>query len=230
MNKKIIIAIDGFSSTGKSTIAKQLAKKLNYIYVDTGAMYRAVTLFAMQKNHINHQFFNKEALINDLSSVELSFKFNAELGFAEMYLNGVNVEKEIRSLAVSKLVSKIAEVSEVRKKLVASQQEMGRDKGIVMDGRDIGTVVFPEAELKLFMTASADKRATRRYKELLDRGDDVSFNDILFNVQERDRIDSTRKDSPLIKADDAIEIDNSDMGLNEQFERILSLVDKKINE
>ncbi|MFD0994093.1 (d)CMP kinase [Tenacibaculum geojense] len=230
MNKKIIIAIDGFSSTGKSTIAKQLAKKLNYIYVDTGAMYRAVTLFAMQKNYINHQFFNKEALINDLSSVELSFKFNAELGFAEMYLNGINVEKEIRSLAVSKLVSKIAEVSEVRKKLVASQQEMGRDKGIVMDGRDIGTVVFPEAELKLFMTASADKRATRRYKELLDRGDDVSFNDILFNVQERDRIDSTRKDSPLIKADDAIEIDNSDMGLNEQFERILSLVDKKINE
>ena len=213
MNKKIIIAIDGFSSTGKSTIAKQLAKKLNYIYVDTGAMYRAVTLFGMQKKYINHKFFNKEALINDLSSVELSFKFNAELGFAEMYLNGVNVEKEIRSLAVSKLVSIIAEVSEVRKKLVASQQEMGRDKGIVMDGRDIGTVVFPEAELKLFMTASADKRATRRYKELLDRGDDVSFNDILFNVQERDRIDSTRKDSPLIKADDAIEIDNSDMGI-----------------
>jgi cytidylate kinase len=227
-DKKIIIAIDGFSSTGKSTIAKQLAKHLNYIYVDTGAMYRAVTLFAMQNNIINNDSFDKNQLINKLNSIQLSFKFNSELGFAEMYLNGINVEKEIRSIEVSKLVSKVSEVSEVRKKLVLEQQEMGKEKGIVMDGRDIGTVVFPNAELKLFMTASADKRAVRRYKELLDRGDKVNYEEILQNVQERDHIDSTRKDSPLVKADDAIEFDNSDMGLSEQFERIMSLVNDRL--
>ncbi|MDY0779736.1 (d)CMP kinase [Tenacibaculum sp. IB213877] len=230
MTKKIIIAIDGFSSTGKSTIAKQIAKQLSYIYVDTGAMYRAVTLYAMQKNYITNSSFDKQKLINDLQNIDLSFQFNNNLGFAEMYLNGENVEKEIRTLEVSKLVSKVSEVSEVRKKLVAAQQEMGKEKGIVMDGRDIGTVVFPNAELKLFMTASADRRATRRYKELLDKGHDVKFKDILFNVQERDRIDSSRKDSPLIKANDAVEIDNSDMGLKEQFNRIMSLVKLRIEQ
>lgn len=225
---KIIIAIDGFSSTGKSTIAKQLAKKLNYIYVDTGAMYRAVTLYAMNNNYISSGSFSPDSLINDLNNVKLSFHFNKELGFAEMYLNNTNVEREIRTIDVSKLVSKVSTIPEVRRKLVHEQQEMGKDKGIVMDGRDIGTVVFPDAELKLFMTASADKRATRRYKELLDRGDKVKYEEILHNVQERDRIDSTRKDSPLVKADDAIEFDNSDMGLEEQFERIMSLVNDKI--
>ncbi|MEE4000355.1 (d)CMP kinase [Tenacibaculum sp. FZY0031] len=228
MTQKITIAIDGFSSTGKSTIAKQLAKKLAYIYVDTGAMYRAVTLYAMQQNYISENHFNPEDLIADLPNISLSFTFNEELGFAEMFLNGTNVEKEIRSIEVSKLVSKVAEISEIRKKLVREQQEMGKNKGIVMDGRDIGTVVFPNAELKLFMTASADKRATRRYKELLDRGDKVNYEEILQNVQERDRIDSTRKDSPLVIADDAIEFDNSDMGLKEQFERIMRLVSTKI--
>lgn len=227
-NKKIIIAIDGFSSTGKSTIAKQLAKHLNYIYVDTGAMYRAVTLYAMQNDIIDKNSFDKQQLINDLNLIQLSFTFNPALGFAEMYLNGVNVEKEIRSIEVSKLVSKVSEISEVRKKLVQEQQQMGKDKGIVMDGRDIGTVVFPDAELKLFMTASADKRAVRRYKELIDRGDNVKYDEILQNVQERDRIDSSRKDSPLVKAEDAIEFDNSDMGLNEQFERIMSLVNDRL--
>lgn len=227
-NKKIIIAIDGFSSTGKSTIAKQLAKHLNYIYVDTGAMYRAVTLYAMQNDIIDKNSFDKQQLINDLNLIQLSFTFNPVLGFAEMYLNGVNVEKEIRSIEVSKLVSKVSEISEVRKKLVQEQQQMGKDKGIVMDGRDIGTVVFPDAELKLFMTASADKRAVRRYKELIDRGDTVKYDEILQNVQERDRIDSSRKDSPLVKAEDAIEFDNSDMGLNEQFERIMSLVNDRL--
>lgn len=227
-NKKIIIAIDGFSSTGKSTIAKQLAKHLNYIYVDTGAMYRAVTLYAMQNDLIDKNSFDKQQLINDLNLIQLSFTFNPVLGFAEMYLNGVNVEKEIRSIEVSKLVSKVSEISEVRKKLVQEQQQMGKDKGIVMDGRDIGTVVFPDAELKLFMTASADKRAVRRYKELIDRGDNVKYDEILQNVQERDRIDSSRKDSPLVKAEDAIEFDNSDMGLNEQFERIMSLVNDRL--
>ncbi|CAL2061674.1 (d)CMP kinase [Tenacibaculum sp. 190524A05c] len=227
-NKKIIIAIDGFSSTGKSTIAKQLAKHLNYIYVDTGAMYRAVTLFAMKNNYINNQSFNQEKLISNLNSVQLNFKFNAHLGFAEMFLNGENVEKEIRTIEVSKLVSKVSAISQVRKKLVSEQQEMGKEKGIVMDGRDIGTVVFPDAELKLFMTASADKRAKRRYKELINRGDKVNYEEILHNVQERDHIDSTRTDSPLTKANDAVEFDNSDMGLEEQFERIIRLVNDHI--
>lgn len=228
MNKKVTIAIDGFSSTGKSTIAKLLAKKYNYIYVDTGAMYRAVALFAKNNQFVGNDFLNKEKLVSNLENISLSFQFNKDLGFAEMFLNGKNVEKEIRTLEVSQLVSKVAAISEVRKKLVAEQQLMGAAGGIVMDGRDIGTVVFPEAELKLFMTASADKRATRRYKELIDRGDDVSFEEILFNVQERDRLDSTRKDSPLIIADDAIEFDNSDMGIEEQFERICALVDEKL--
>ena len=230
MSKKITIAIDGFSSTGKSTIAKLLAKKYNYIYVDTGAMYRAVTLFANINNYVGVAFLRKENLVSHLPNISLQFKFNKDLGFAEMYLNGDNVEKEIRTLEVSQLVSKIAAISEVRKKLVAEQQLMGKDGGVVMDGRDIGTVVFPDADLKLFMTASSDKRALRRYKELIERGDNVDYNDILFNVQERDRVDSTRKDSPLVKADDAIEIDNSDMGINEQFELICNLIDKKLVE
>jgi cytidylate kinase len=228
MNNKITIAIDGFSSTGKSTIAKLIAKKYNFIYVDTGAMYRAVALFAMQNNFITNDFMDQTNLIKNLKEITLSFQFNMNLGFAEMFLNNVNVEKEIRTLEVSQFVSKIATISEVRKKLVSEQQEMGKQGGIVMDGRDIGTVVFPNAHLKLFMTASADKRATRRYNELIANGDNVSFEDILFNVQERDRIDSTRKDSPLVMADDAIEFDNSDMGITEQFDKICSVIDRII--
>ena len=229
MNNKITIAIDGFSSTGKSTIAKLIAKKYNFIYVDTGAMYRAVTLFAMQNNLISNAFMDQTNLIKNLKEITLSFQFNRKLGFAEMFLNKVNVEKEIRTLEVSQFVSKIATISEVRKKLVSEQQEMGKQGGIVMDGRDIGTVVFPNAHLKLFMTASADKRATRRYNELIAIGDNVSFEDILFNVQERDRIDSTREDSPLVMADDAIEFDNSDMGITAQFDKICSLIDRIIS-
>ena len=228
MLQKIIIAIDGFSSTGKSTIAKQLANKLGYIYVDTGAMYRAVTLYAMQHNLVSESHFYSDELIKKLSDISLSFVFNKKVGFAEMHLNNINIEKEIRTIEVSKLVSKVSAISEVRKKLVFEQQEMGKNSGIVMDGRDIGTVVFPDAELKLFMTASADKRATRRYKELLDRGDNVNYEEILHNVQERDRLDSTREDSPLTKASDAIEFDNSDMGLKEQFERIMTLVNARV--
>ena len=229
MNNKITIAIDGFSSTGKSTIAKLIAKKYNFIYVDTGAMYRAVALFAMQNNLISNAFMDQTNLIKNLKEITLSFQFNRKLGFAEMFLNKVNVEKEIRTLEVSQFVSKIATISEVRKKLVSEQQEMGKQGGIVMDGRDIGTVVFPNAHLKLFMTASADKRATRRFKELIAIGDNVSFEDILFNVQERDRIDSTREDSPLVMADDAIEFDNSDMGITAQFDKICSLIDRIIS-
>ncbi len=222
---KIIIAIDGYSSTGKSTLAKQLAKKLHYIYVDTGAMYRAVTLYAMRKGYITDTYFEALDLISDLNNVKLHFVFNETKGFGEMYLNGINVEDEIRKLEVSQFVSQVSTISEVRKKLVEQQQEMGIEKGVVMDGRDIGTVVFPNAKVKLFMTASADKRAKRRYKELLDRGDEgVTYERVLKNVESRDYIDSTRLDSPLVKADDAIEIDNSDMGLEEQFGRIMSLI------
>ena len=222
--KNITIAIDGFSSTGKSTIAKQLATKLTYVYVDSGAMYRAVTLYAMQQNLISENTFLKNILISKLNEIDLTFKFNSNLGFAEMYLNNVNVESEIRNLNVSKLVSKVSEISEVRRKLVLQQQEFGISKGVVMDGRDIGTVVFPNAELKLFMNASAEKRAQRRFNELIKRGDEVSFDEILKNVQYRDHVDSTREDSPLVKANDAIEIDNSDLTLEEQFDKIYSVV------
>ena len=228
MKNKITIAIDGFSSTGKSTIAKLLAKKYNYIYVDTGAMYRAVSLYAKNKNIINNVSLKTNKLIASLDDISLKFVYNKSLGYAEIFLNGDNVESEIRSLEVSQIVSKVAAVSEVRKKLVSAQQKMGKEGGIVMDGRDIGTVVFPKAELKLFMTASADKRAERRYRELIENGGKVSYEDVLFNVKERDRIDSTRKDSPLIKADDAIEIDNSIMGIQEQFNEICKLVDQKL--
>ncbi|MDF4204653.1 (d)CMP kinase [Maribacter sp. SA7] len=218
--KKITIAIDGFSSTGKSTLAKQLAKKLEYVYVDTGAMYRAVTLFAMKSGFVDAVKVDEDALVNSLGDIELNFIFNSDVGFAEMYLNGENVEKEIRTMPVSKNVSQVSVIQAVREKLVAMQQAMGVDKGIVMDGRDIGTVVFPDAELKIFMTASPEKRAVRRYKELLDRGEDVDYEDILENVQKRDYIDSNRVISPLKRADDAIEFDNSDLGLEDQFQRI----------
>lgn len=228
MKKKITIAIDGFSSTGKSTLAKQLANHLGYIYVDTGAMYRAVAFFAMQNGYINADFFDKETLINSLPNIRLQFKFNADLGFAEMYLNDVNIEKEIRTIAVSNFVSKVAEVSEVRAKLVEQQKEMGKDKGIVMDGRDIGTVVFPGAELKIFMTASATTRAQRRYDELMQKGDSVTFEEVLKNVEERDYIDTHRKDSPLVMADDAVEIDNSHLTREEQFKVVLDLVNEII--
>jgi CMP/dCMP kinase len=226
---KITIAIDGYSSTGKSTLAKQLAKQLGYVYVDTGAMYRAITLFAMQLGYINKDYFDKETLINSLPNIKLHFVFNNELGFAEMHLNDTNVEKEIRTIEVSNFVSKIAEVSQVRSKLVEQQQEMGKEKGIVMDGRDIGTVVFPNAELKIFMTASPETRAQRRFEELQAKGDNVSYEEVFKNVQERDYIDTHRDDSPLIIADDAIEIDNSHLTREEQFNAVLEMANETIN-
>lgn len=224
MDKKITIAIDGFSSTGKSTLAKQLAKHLGYVYVDTGAMYRAVAYFAMKNEFINKEHFDKLSLINSLQNIKLHFQFNPELGFAEMYLNNENIEKQIRTIEVSNFVSKVAEVSEVRAKLVEQQQEMGKNKGIVMDGRDIASVVFPNAELKIFMTASAQTRAKRRFEELQKKGDTVSFDEVLKNVEERDYIDTHRADSPLVKDKNAIEIDNSNLSREEQFDQVLNLV------
>ncbi|KGO87458.1 cytidylate kinase [Flavobacterium rivuli WB 3.3-2 = DSM 21788] len=226
MDKKITIAIDGFSSTGKSTLAKQLAKKLNYIYVDTGAMYRAVTLYALQNGFVTKGHVNEHALIANLPNVTLKFFFNTNLAHSEVYLNGVNVEGHIRTMEISNLVSKIATIHDVRLKLVEQQRFMGKDKGVVMDGRDIGTVVFPDAELKLFMTSGANVRAQRRYDELLAQGHDVTYNEVLKNIEERDDIDTHREDSPLRKADDAIEIDNSDLTIEEQFDKILQLVKK----
>ncbi len=228
--KQLTIAIDGFSSTGKSTLAKQLAKEYGYVYVDTGAMYRAVTLFAMQNGFVSPTHLAVDSLVGAIDQIELHFQYNPSLGFAEMFLNGVSVEQEIRSMAVSNLVSKIAEISAVRSLLVKQQQAMGLNKGIVMDGRDIGTVVFPDADLKLFMTASAETRAQRRYDELLAKGDVVSFEEILQNVQERDYIDTHRDDSPLVIAEDAIEIDNSYLTREEQLAVVIELIAEKLAE
>lgn len=222
--QQITIAIDGYSSTGKSTVAKQLAKQLGYIYVDSGAMYRAVTLYAMQNHFINETDFDVNGLVSQLHLVNISFKLNTTTDQADVYLNNINVEKEIRTLEVSNCVSRVAAIPEVRYQLVKQQQKMGIDKGVVMDGRDIGTVVFPNAELKIFMNASANTRAQRRYDELMERGDEVIYEDVLKNIQERDYIDTNREDSPLMKAADAIEFDNSQLTLDEQFQKILRLV------
>jgi len=226
---KITIAIDGHSSTGKSTLAKQLAKALNYIYIDTGAMYRAVTLFAMQQGFITSDSFDADQLVANLNHVFLSFKFNEDLGFAEIYLNDENVEDKIRSIEVSNFVSKIAEVSAIRTKLVQQQKKYGIDKGVVMDGRDIGTVVFPDAELKIFMTASAEIRAERRFLEMQEKSPNITFDEVLKNVVERDEIDSSREDSPLIVAENAVMIDNSNLNKEQQFHMILDLAHKAIN-
>ena len=230
MNNNITIAIDGFSSTGKSTVAKRIAKKLGYVFVDSGAMYRAVTLFAIENGIISENIFNKEDLITELENIELTFKFNHDLSFAEMYLNGENVEKKIRTMEVSSFVSQVATIPEVREQLVKQQKLMADNIGVVMDGRDIGTVVFPDAELKVFMIASAEAKAQRRYNELLERGDKVQYKEVLKNVKQRDFIDSTREDSPLIKAEDAIEIDSSNLTLDQTFEKIMQLVNMALED
>ena len=220
--KKITIAIDGHSSCGKSTMAKDLAREVGYVYVDTGAMYRSVTLYALR-----HDLFHEDGSVKtnelekEMANIHISFKFNAEAGRPDTYLNGECVEKEIRSLEVSNHVSPIAAVPFVRTAMVAQQQQMGKDKGVVMDGRDVGTTVFPDAELKVFVTASAEVRAQRRYDELKAKGMPADFDDILKNVQERDYIDSHREVSPLKQAPDAILLDNSQMTIAEQKEWLM---------
>ncbi len=213
---KIIVAIDGFSSCGKSTMAKDLAKEIGYIYIDTGAMYRAVTLYCIRQGLFKDKVLDVEALRGMMGNIRISFALNEQTGRPDTYLNGECVEQEIRQMEVSGKVSFVAVVDFVRSAMVAQQQEMGKQKGIVMDGRDIGTVVFPDAELKVFVTARADVRAQRRFDELQAKGDHPSYEEILKNVEERDRIDQTRAVSPLRRADDALLLDNSDMTIAEQ--------------
>ncbi|MDL2213881.1 (d)CMP kinase [Bacteroides sp. OttesenSCG-928-D19] len=225
--KKIIVAIDGLSSSGKSTMAKELAKEIGYIYIDSGAMYRAVTLYSMQNGLIVNTHINKEKLKEELENIQITFKLNPSTMRPETYLNGVNVENEIRNMEVSSKVSFISALSFVREAMVKQQQTMGLEKGIVMDGRDIGTVVFPEAELKIFVTASPEIRAQRRYDELKAKGEQVSYNEILENIKERDFIDQNRSVAPLKKAVDAISLDNGFLNIEQQrawllkqFERV----------
>lgn len=224
-SKKINIAVDGFSSCGKSTIAKGLAKKLGYTYIDSGAMYRAVALFAIRNNWITDSEIDAEALQQHISDIKITFGHN-DLGGQDTFLNGENVEHEIRTLEVANGASRVSALGFVRKELVRQQQEMGKGKGVVMDGRDIGTVVFPDAEMKLFLTASPEIRAKRRFDEMKAKGENPSFEDVLANVKERDLRDTTRDESPLIKADDALELDNSDIGIKEQLDWALDMFNK----
>ncbi|MBQ2033916.1 MAG: (d)CMP kinase [Alistipes sp.] len=228
-SKKIVIAIDGFSSCGKSTFAKAIAARLGYIFIDTGAMYRAVTLYALQQGAIRSGIVDEDAVVALLGDVEITFRFNPKRGASDIYVNGDLAEDKIRSIEVSNCVSGVSSIREVREKLVAMQQQMGRDRGVVMDGRDIGTVVFPDAELKIYMTADARVRAERRYAELKAKGDDVTLDEILENVISRDNADMTRTISPLRRADDAVELDNSYMSVEEQMAWFMERYEQVIN-
>jgi len=222
--RKIIIAIDGHSSCGKSTVAKALAKMLGYIYIDSGAMYRAVTLFALRNGLFNQNIPDEKRIIEAVKHIAITFRWNEKTGKNTTYLNGENVEEEIRQIAVSVNVSPVSTIAGVRAEMVKQQRENGKNKGIVMDGRDIGTVVFPDAELKIFMTASPEIRAQRRYAEMMTKGQQVDLGEILKNVNERDNIDSTREASPLRKADDAFVLDNSNLTREEQLEWVINKV------
>lgn len=226
--KKIVIAIDGVSSTGKSTMAKDLAKEIGYTYIDTGAMYRAVTLYSIQHGFFTDGQIDKDKLEAVINDIDISFRFNQETGRPDTYLNGVKVEKEIRGMEVANLVSPVATLAFVRRSMVAKQQEMGKSKGIIMDGRDIGTVVFPDAELKIYVTASQQVRAQRRLDELTAKGETASFDEVLENVNKRDLMDTTRDESPLRQADDALVLDNSYMTVAEQKEWLLVQYNKAL--
>lgn len=228
LNKKIVIAVDGYSSSGKSTFARTIAKEFKYIYVDSGAMYRAIALYCLENGIISKNRIDYTRLKNTLKIIGIEFKFDHQSQRYETYLNSKNVEEEIRGVEVSEVVSLISKIKEVRKKILVLQRKIGKNKGIVMDGRDIGTVVFPEAELKLFMTASIDVRAERRYNELKAKGIDVNLNKIKKNIEERDYQDINRKESPLLKAKDAIELDNSNMTFAEQMDWFIKMAEDKI--
>lgn len=227
--KKIVIAVDGYSSCGKSTMAKDLAKEIGYTYIDTGAMYRTVTLYCLQNGLFSGEVIDEERLRKEIDTIDMSLRFNPATGRPDAYLNGVNVEKEIRSMEVANKVSLVSTLGFVRRALVAKQQEMGKAKGIVMDGRDIGTVVFPDAELKIFVTASPEVRAMRRVKELEAKGETVSFEEVLENVKTRDHIDTTRKESPLRQADDALVLDNSELTIEQQKQWLLDQYNKVVS-
>ncbi len=228
-DRKIIIAVDGYSSCGKSTFAKAIAARLGYIFIDTGAMYRAVTLHALERGAIRSGIVDEEAVTALLDDIAITFRFNPERGASDIYVNGDLVEGKIRTIEVSNCVSRVSAIPEVRRRLVAMQQEMGRRRGVVMDGRDIGTVVFPDAELKLFMTADPAVRARRRYDELRAKGDRVSLEEIERNVRERDKADTTRALSPLRKADDAVVLDNSRMTVEEQMAWFMQKFEERVH-
>jgi len=229
MEKKLIIAIDGYSSCGKSTFAKTIARELNYTYIDTGAMYRAVTLFCLRKGYVGKGSVDLDSILTDLDDIHICFKYNSDILEYETCLNSENVEREIRSIEVSAHVSKVSQIYEVRTRMVELQRQMGVLKGVVMDGRDIGTVVFPDADIKIFMTASIDIRARRRYDELKTRNVSVEFDEIRKNIIARDIADENRDISPLRRADDAILLDNSRMTVNEQMEWIRKIIENKLN-
>lgn len=228
MKENLIIAIDGFSSTGKSSMSKIIAKKLNYTHIDSGAMYRAVTLFAFQNNYIENHTINIPLLIEHLNEIKIEFKQDSSTQKNHTFLNGVDVEQEIRTMQISKMVSPISEIPAVRDYCVALQQEMGEKGAIVMDGRDIGTTVFPNADIKIFINASPEIRAKRRFLEFQQQGKEISLEDVLANVKERDEIDSNRAYSPLRKADDAIEVDNSNLNLEETVEKVMEIIEKAL--
>ena len=226
--KKLTIAIDGHASTGKSSIAKEIAIKYGYIYINSGSMYRAVTLFAIENKLLELLNDNIDLFIEKLKDISINFRFNQNNLISEIFLNNRNVEKEIGSLEVSNYVSKVAAIPEIRKEMVKLQRNIDRRKGVVMDGRDIGSVVFPNADIKLFLTASDTVRANRRFEEMINNGLSVSYDDILNNIRNRDKLDSSRSDSPLIIEKDAIVIDNSNMSIDEQIKQIKQLIDTKI--
>lgn len=228
--EKITIAVDGYSSCGKSTLARDLARQLHYVFIDSGAMYRGITLFSLENNIIHNEEIDRRNLINSLEEIELIFKLNSETKLPELYMNGVNVAKEIRSKEVASMVSQIAAIKEVRQKLVSAQRFMGLHGGIVMDGRDIGSVVFPNAELKLFVTADIETRVQRRYLELKEQNIEITKEEVRDNLIQRDFIDTTRKESPLIQCEDAIVIDNSGLTREQQLEVALNLAKKTIAE
>lgn len=230
MDKKLIIAIDGYSSCGKSTFAKAIAKELNYIYIDSGAMYRAVTLYSIRRGFVSDKKLNVEGIVNELEDIHIEFVYNPDITEYETFLNSENVENEIRGLDVSSQVSRISQIHQVRSRMVELQRQIGVLKGIVMDGRDIGTVVFPDAELKIFMTASVDIRAKRRFNELKSKGIDVEFAEIRNNIIVRDITDENRDISPLRRADDALILDNSRMTVEEQMEWVHKIIEEKFND